>query len=304
MAPGPSTAHMSSNGDLVVDHSAVEALRRDFRDKLQGDYLGSLQQRLDATLSDARAISSDGKHSSDPLDALADVGMVLRNVVTLVILGKFLTGELLEEIHRRVGDAPIPFPSPSPGSTLAMDLGELAIACADAGYSPPRLASEWPDVGVEVKKHVLRFADDHVGFGPLAWEAPGYDDPSFVVAAMTSVVGGSSRSLITQTVEPVGQSIKGLHDALASWMMLLEFGIVFVRGAFYRVVVPAAIELGSRGDVSATSVPFMTFAELHTGAPSTAEIARRRQAYMTNTRYLKKGSIDPDRVDRLMRPNR
>lgn len=299
LSPGPQFARLSTDGDLTLDPDAAALLRDDFISRLDDAYSEELRRRIEATTERARIVSSVEGRASEAVAALAHAGDVVSEVVTLVLLGKVLTPVLLEQVHRQDPHAPIPFPSPSPGSMLAEDLHELAISCTDGGYPPHRLAAEWPDVGPEAKKHVLRFADEHVGFGPLAWEAPGYDDPQFVVSAL-STVRAIDRPMTPQTRATISRQVQPLYDALKSWLELLEYGIVFVRSAFHRTVLAAVVVFGQERSVHSTDVLFMTFDEISGAPPTAEEIQRRRTAYMGNTRYLAQACIEPDRLDRLV----
>lgn len=162
----------------------------------------------------------------------------------------------------------------------------------------------WPEVSSEVSELVNRFADAHTGYGPLAWEAPGFDDPAVVVGALETIVTSRDNALSLPAVidrrEPSDVDTLAIYRLLESWLLLLEMGILSLRRAFYTIIVPLAGLMAKRLSVSTTDIAFMSFEELLGEAPSPSDIQRRRATYRGAKEYLTTNGIDPKRIERLM----
>src|SRR5437899_1555274 len=78
------------------------------------------------------------------------------------------------------------FPAKSAGAELMQNTFALYQACCDLNYTPQRLQREWPSVSPEVFQLVSEFCNRQTGFGPLAWDSPGYEDPNYVVRLLYS----------------------------------------------------------------------------------------------------------------------
>jgi hypothetical protein len=188
----------------------------------------------------------------------------------------------------------------------------LSEACSDLGYTPERLDREWPDVPEEVSSLVTDFSKSHTGFGPLAWDSPGHEDPRYVVRLLHSAFEGvdanqvrqrvsfAKRPAAARTLRDVPTKIGALRRVLGLWLEFLERETWYVRRAFYVGMVPLLIQLavGFREKVSrlkAADLLFLDLRELNAGIVDPALIRSRRDRYLENTEYLSLHGVDPNR---------
>ncbi|NNF64722.1 MAG: hypothetical protein HKN07_10740 [Acidimicrobiia bacterium] len=299
-------AAVDEAGDLTVSRESISAMASAFERALSASYADRIRHRIDSNRACLNVLLE-----ADPQDrvanataTLADVDLVLCEMVTLVVLGKFLPDILFDAISRRSPMADAPFPSPSPGSVLAADLSALSSACLEHGCNAHELARSWPDVAPAVRALVTGFAHSHTGYGPLAWEAPGFEDPAVVVSALATTAASNGNDtrlpVAVERLEPSDTDMAAVYRLLESWLLLLETGILGLRSAFYTIIVPLAGVMARERSVSATDIAFMRFDELLGEAPQRGEIARRRAQYRRTEDYLATNGIDPDRIDQLM----
>lgn len=289
---------------------SVGVLKTAFQAAMSASYADRLRNRIDANLASLSALlEADPQDRVEHVSAtLGEVDAVLSEMVTLVVLGKFLPDILFDTISRQSPQADAPFPSPSPGALLAADLESLAGACLDSGWTVRELVRSWPKVSPAIRDLVHRFAHSHSGYGPLAWEAPGFEDVSVVVAALSTTVPSSNgdRRLPTavERLEPSNTDTLAVYRLLESWLLLLETGILSLRSAFYKIIVPLAGVMADELSVPPADVAFMRFDELLGKAPPRGEIERRRAVYRGAEDYLANNGISPDRIDLLMTATR
>jgi hypothetical protein len=109
----------------------------------------------------------------------------LANRIALVlaygILGKFVPDVLLRALADAGDVEPPPFPEKSAGAELMQNTFALYQACCVLNYTPQRLQREWPRVSPEVFRLVSEFCNRQTGFGPLAWDSPGFCRPALVL---------------------------------------------------------------------------------------------------------------------------
>src|SRR5437867_1737743 len=107
-------------------------------------------------------------------------------VLAYGILSKFVPDLLLRALADAGDVEPPPFPEKSAGAELMQDTFALYEACCALNYLPQRLQQEWPRVPSEVFQLVGEFCHRQTGFGRLAWDSPGYEDPDYVIRLLHS----------------------------------------------------------------------------------------------------------------------
>ena len=119
---------------------------------------------------------------------LDELGARVAALIPYGILSKFVPDALYEVLKSSGDTDDPPFPVRSPATELTREAASLYVSCRARGFSPDRLMSEWPDVPAEVASLVGReFCRGHTGFGPLAWEAAGYEDPRYVFGILAGI---------------------------------------------------------------------------------------------------------------------
>ncbi len=240
----------------------------------------------------------------DIVDVASLLLQQIADVLPYPILSKFVPALLFERLIA-TGATVLPRPAmPSPGLRLTRSLETLAVWCEQRGWPPRLLRARWPDVDSEVSDAVWRFCADHAGFGPVAWEAPGFDDPRYVLQAMDGLGSGqvSKAAIPSSRLEdliPAPGRPLDLQGVLAGWLEFIELQIWYVRSAFYRGLVPLLIELGRIRGWSPVKLLFLSRHEISGACPSGDTIDRRIELYLRDVAYLRQNSADVGRLDAL-----
>ena len=213
--------------------------------------------------------------------------------------------------------APPPFPEKSAGAELTQNMFALYEACCVLNYTPQRLQREWPRVSPEVFHLVSEFCNRQTGFGPLAWDAPGYEDPNYVVRLLHSAfdevdaeqirqrLSFATRPVVARSNIDVPPKIAALRRVLGFWLDFLERETWYVRRAFYVGIIPLLQRLaaGYRQKIPALQLGdllFLDIRELAAGIADPAVIHTRRYRYMENTEYLSLKGVDPSRFAKIL----
>jgi len=315
-------ARLNENGDLFLDRSQVTVLTKalsswftpETLERMCTTHAAACDALVDASENAARvAASSDG--------AARELSEDLANRMALVlaygILSKFVPDLLLRALAD-AGDAePPPFPEKSAGAELMQHTFALYQACYALDYTPQRLQQEWPRVSSEVFQLVSKFCDRQTGFGRLAWDSPGYEDPYYVIRLLHSAfeevdaeqlrrrLSFTKKPAVTPSPAGVRTRIAALRRVLGFWLDFLERETWYVRRAFYVGMIPLLRQLaaGYRQKMPAfepADLLFLDVGELITGTADPAVINTRRQRYMTNTEYLSLHGVDPGRLATIM----
>ncbi|MBA3551574.1 MAG: hypothetical protein H0W27_01720 [Actinobacteria bacterium] len=321
-------ARVDEDGDLFVDRASVLLVEEALGVRLrQGNLLaleGRHRERCEALVrtTDLAHRSGASLHGSDIRAALRDLGDRIADILPYGILSKFVPDLILRALSERGAPGPTPFPDPSPGAELSADLWRLRRRCASEGYGPARLMADWPGVDAPVKAMVRGFCLRQTGFGPLPWEAPGFEDPVYVIGAMAAAFpegeppsirlkGGPGASPGTPrgtggAADP-SRHVHELHQLLAFWLEFLELETWHVRRAFYIGVAPLIRRLFEELAAGEPSlVPedlfFLTIEELTADSPGAGrvEITRTRRAtHAADTAYRERYGIQPGRLHAL-----
>jgi hypothetical protein len=194
----------------------------------------------------------------------------------------------------------------------------LYQGCSALDYIPQRLQHEWPRVSPEVSQLVREFCHQQTGFGPLAWDSPGYEDPDDVVRLLHSAfdevdaeqvrrrLSFAKKAAITPSRASVRTKVAALRRVLGFWLIFLERETWYVRRAFYVGMVPLLQQLakGYRQKIPAlqpADLLFLDIRELTTEIVDPAMIEARRDRYMENTEYLSVRGVDPNRLAIMMK---
>ncbi len=184
-------ARLDENGDLFLDRSQVAALTKalpswftpETLELMHTTHVAACDALVDASENAARvAASLDGAARKLSEDLANRMALVL----AYGILSKFVPDVLLRALADAGDVEPPPFPEKSAGAELMQNTFALYQACCALNYTPQRLQREWPRVSPEVFQLVSEFCNRQTGFGPLAWDSPGYEDPNYVVRLLHS----------------------------------------------------------------------------------------------------------------------
>jgi hypothetical protein len=238
-------------------------------------------------------------------------------VLAYGILSKFVPDVLLRALADTGDVAPPPFPEKSAGAELMQNTFALHQACCVLDYTPQRLQREWPHVPREVFRLVSEFCTRQTGFGPLAWDSPGYEDPHYVVRLLHSAfdevnaeqirrrLSFTKRPVVTGSAIDVPTKIAVFRRLLAFWLDFLERETWYVRRAFYVGMIPLLRQLAAEyrrqiPTLQLADLLFLDIRELIAGTVDPAVIQTRRHRYMENTEYLSLRGIEPSRLATML----
>jgi hypothetical protein len=313
-------ARLDADGNLFVDTSHTELLS----EALLGALAPPVLERIEVGLrracrtvlaathsSGARAASLD---DSGARAAVAELGRAVESLLPYPIMAKFVPEVLLRALTAEGDPGFPPFDRPSPGARLSAALLRLDGTCRAGGYSPERLAAEWPAIPGELEAAVRTFCRRYAGFGPVPWEGPGYETPEHVFAAMRAAFGGSDPGRLRAGL---GRALRGspsppppptelagmIRRGLVAWFEFLDLEIWYVRGAFYRGMLPLLRRIAAvRGDggEGGQDLLFHRVEEFEGQDPSPEVLEGRRRAYLSNPAYLERIGAGPPRLARIM----
>ncbi len=304
-------ADLDATGSLHVSSEDARALRaafprrpgRGFVTALEGTRRSVCAGLLEATRA-AESLAPAGD-DADCRRAAIDLLARLADFMPYPILTKIVPELLLGALDTDESPIEAP-PSPSPGLQLTLSLERLAAWCADAGWSAERLAAAWPDVPPHVGSAVLSFCAAHSGFGPVAWEAPGFDSPEFTLRALAGVARPGSGeppppapTFADLAPDPHAHPMT-TAGALSAWLELTDHQIWYVRTAFFRGLVPLLRSWAGELSVAPRDMLFVTRHELAGELPDIQAIDERRNAYWADTGYLERNSVAPHRLDAIL----
>jgi hypothetical protein len=317
-------ARLDENGDLFLDRSQLAALSKTLTSWFTRETLEQMHI-THATACDALVdVSEHAARVALSLDnaAARKLSENLANKMALVlaygILSKFVPDLLLRALVDSGDVEPPPFPEKSAGAELMQSTFGLYEACCALNYAPQRLNREWPRVSPKVFQLIGEFCNRQTGFGPLAWDSPGYEDPGYVVRLLHSAfddvdvgqVRGrlslAKRAAVTASRPEVRTKIAALKHVLGFWLDFLERETWYVRRAFYVGMVPLLqrLAVGYLQKIPAlqpADLLFLDIRELTTEIDDPAMICNRRDRYMENTDYLSVRGVEPSRLTTMMR---
>ena len=311
-------AWLDKCGDLFLDRSHVEQLAKSLRGRLTPEQIEASEQAHRDCCASLVAATDRAERLASSADAAelrglaGELGDRVAAIIPYAILSKFVPDALCQALAAAGEALPPPFPRPSLGAELVESSLELHRACLALGFPPRRLDAEWPAVPPEVASIVRRFCRDHVGFGPLQWEAPGYEDPRYVFGMLRAALGDSARDgeeRRTRVDENGTRAADGTEESsatrayLAFWLDFLERETWYVRRAFHRGMIPilrrlAAVQRSAREAVGAEDLLFLEIGELRSDAAA-PDLAARRREYLADSDYLKRHGIDAARLGAL-----
>jgi hypothetical protein len=193
----------------------------------------------------------------------------------------------------------------------------LYEACCALNYTPQQLQREWPQVSPEVFRLVGEFCKRQTGFGPLAWDSPGYEDPNYVVRLLHSAfdevnaeqvrrrLSFAKRPAAARSTSDVPASIAALRRVLGFWLDFLERETWYVRRAFYFGMIPLLKQLAAEYHreiftIQLVDLLFLEIGELIAGTVDPAVIQTRRHRYIENSEYLSLHAIDPSHLTTML----
>ena len=312
-------ARLDENGDLFLDRSQIAALTKDLPlwftpenlELMHTTHAAACDALIDASENAARAAVSLNDASARKLSE--DLGNRMALLLAYGILSKFVPDVLLRVLADAGDGEPSPFPETSAGAKLMQNTFELYQACDSVNYTPKRLQHEWPRVSPEVFRLVGEFCKRQTGFGPLAWDSPGYEDPIYVIRLLHSAFDGvnaeqvrqrlcfAQQTVVARPTIDATTKIAALRRALGFWLDFLEWETWYVRRAFYVGMIPLLRRLaaGYREVVPAfqpVDLLFLNIRELIARTLDPAVIRVRRHRYMENTDYLSLHGVEQSRL--------
>jgi len=315
-------ARLDENGDLFLDRSQVLALTEALPSWFTPETLELMHTRHAAACASLVDASENAARVTASLEgAVKNLAQDLADKIALGlaygVLSKFIPDVLLRALADAGDTGSPPFPQKSAGAELMQDTFALYEACCAFDYSPTRLQQEWPHVPREVFQLVRDFCDRQTGFGPLAWDSSGYEDPSYVVRLLHSAfnhvdaeqfrqrLSFTKKSAITPSTSKGSVKIAALRRVLAFWLEFLERETWYVRHAFYVGMVPLLQQLAPRyrqtiPAFQPADLLFLEMSELTAGIADPAVIHARRHRYMENTEYLSLHGIGPNRLATIL----
>src|SRR5919197_892119 len=259
--PGLSTeqdfpALLDENGDLFLDRARVAALTKalpswftpENLEFMHTTHAAACDALVDA--SENAALAAVSLDEASARKCSEDLANRMALVLAYGILSKFVPDVLLRALADEGDVEPTPFPEESAGAQLMQNTFALYQACCALDYTPQRLQHEWPRVSSEIFRVVGEFCKRQTGFGPLAWDSPGYEDPNYVIrllhSAFDEVNAEQVRRRLSFAQQPVAarptidapRKIAALRRALGSWLDFLERETWYVRRAFYFGMIP------------------------------------------------------------------
>ncbi len=316
-------AQLDENGDLFLDRSQVAALTKALLSWFTPTTLERMRSTHTAACDALVGASENAARVAASLDVEArklceDLANRMALVLAYGILSKFVPDVLWRALADAGDVEPPPFPKKSAGAELVQNTFGLYQACFDLNYTPQRLQREWPRVSPEVFHLVSEFCNRQTGFGPLAWDSPGYEDPNYIVRLLHSafnevdaeqVCRGLSfgkRPAVAGSTIDVPTKIAALRRVLEFWLDFLERETWYVRRAFYVGMIPLLRQLavGYSKKIPAfqlSDLLFFDIRELAVGIADPAVIHTRRRRYMENSEYLSSRGVDPDRLATMLR---
>jgi len=287
-------------GNLFVDPSHLHLLRVSLREALQNGALTRLdaaREEACAELAGATAGGSAIPPAGRAVERAVQVADAVSRVVPFALLAKVVPELLLGRLAEDGDEGTPPFPTPSPGRKLAVELAEVARFCRASGFDPERLARCWPAVPPAVSRSVEAFCRTHAGFGPVAWEAPGYETPAYAIAAMTA--GAAGAAPLPLPAAPDGEP-PPIKTSLAGWLLFLELEIWLVRRPFYLALAPLLRRAAGEMGVAPDLLLFADLDELREPSESLRAAEQRRATYLADQAYLRANGIEPGRLDAIM----
>lgn len=314
-------AWLDKSGDLFLDRSHVERLVESLLGRLTPGYIEGVEQAhraCCASLATATERAADLARAVDAIELRSLVGELGERIAAILpyaVLSKFVPDALLRALAAAGDRLPPPFPRPSLGAELVEKSLGLHRVCLALGYPPERLDAQWPAVPPEVAALVRGFCNAHVGFGPLQWEARGYEDPGYVFGMLRAALGDSTREVTTralsqdESMRPASGTAESsaVRGHLAFWLDFLERETWYVRRAFYRGMIPLLRRLGALQDAGraasgAEELLFLEIDELRSDATPT-DVAARRREYLGDHGYLKRHGVDAGRLGAIFQEN-
>jgi hypothetical protein len=334
-------AWVNEDGDLFLDAENVERLGKALFEGISPGLLDGMERSLVSACNAVRCATELCRDRAPTADAnearllIAGLGQTVRALIPFGILSKFVP-DVLYKALASPADAEIPrLRYDSPGTVLTREAFGLFEECSEKDFPPDRLLAEWPAVPPVIAERVRTFCERHAGFGPLPWEAPGYEDPHYVFTVLrTTFAEGDSaeiwRRLRPDAAERVDADIrpsrdveeilvsrdtadlrlrvstqKALRRVVVVWLEFLERETWYVRRAFYAGLVPLLHHLLSEYRqlnqiITLEDVLFLGLDELTAPRPDMALARSRREKYLGHSEYLIEYGISPGRFGTML----
>ncbi len=313
-------AWLDDEGNLHLDTTDVERLTAALPARATPALFESMERGLalacDVVIQStehswSRAISAD---EAEARALLSNVGEAVATLLPYGILSKFVPDALYQLLQASGDSRDPPFPAWSPGTELTRAAASLCVSCHARGYSPERLRTEWPLIPTDVATIIEDFCRGHTGIGPLACEAPGYEDPCYVIGILEGMLAEDDPAELLRrlgpsvTIPPVelpSAETSPLRRLLAAWLTFLDRETWYVRRAFYLGLRPMLHQLlpaYQRADPEFVpeDLLFLKLDELLAPTAEPRVAATRRARYLADAEYFAKYGITADRLHTIM----
>ena len=241
------SAWLDEDGDLYLDKSQVDQLSSALPSLATADFLDTMQQRLTAVcegVAEATDLARRIAPKADEVEARAQItrlGAELAGLIPFGVLSKFIP-DALYEIAKAAGDMEDPpFPTVSPGVELTQSVAVMSAALRARRFSPERLQAEWPDVPSEIAVLVRECCRLLTGHGPLPWDAPGYEDPHYLIGVLSQSFESPNPEEFLRRFQRAGAETdepdepddpdlrSPVRRVLALWLQFLDYETWYVR---------------------------------------------------------------------------
>lgn len=301
---------LDDDGHLYLDRKDIEVLAAGLEERLTPALADEMCRSLGATccaLEEAIACCARLASSATAPEArllLAELGDRVAALIPYGLLSKFVPDALYRVLIRQEGDTVPPIPRSSPGAALTLDAYSLYLTCCALELPPARLLAEWPLVPGAIAAELRAFCVAHAGFGPLRWEAPGFEDPRYALGVLAATFADDDAIPGRLPCTPATAGVEGprsapespLRRTLAAWLEFLERETWYVRRAFYVGMAPLLHRVASLEGVCADDLLFLEFAELNSVTAHLGRMQARRAKYLEQTEYLSENGITRDRL--------
>lgn len=306
-------AYMDDDGHIYLDSTHARELGELIVDKVDCDHLDAileshkqLAQQLETRL-EARVSTGDSR------PALREISQTLVALAPYGLVTKILPDALRTMIQARIDQQ---------GSSLSRREIEEALRPGRNGSSElcrylSRVAQlESGCTGADRDAIVHRICEEFCGFGPHAWEAPGYENKALVTRILDEWQAGSAGNWTASGAARAGEPAEAITgdttlarmiEHFRYWAAYVDDQSTLLRKGFYRGLRPllsqlAAELLNAQLLERPSDILFLTRQELEPAAaiPPRKIIAQRRRRYEESTRSPPYPVVSPQRLERLI----
>lgn len=316
-------ARMTPKGDILVATEEFSAVGRTLRKELDLNEAIEIRRRHQQRISQLQACEQQAavatatswnddswrcawSSTAQAIAELAPYGLVSKILPDLIL--EWIGGVFPERLRagRRPQGGSDTFPQYLGSNKLARDMQYLArrLQAFDVDEAHPQRTAR-RDAELE------RFCQDHIGLGPRAWEAPGYENPRYVSGAVRRAqpptTGADTANLGNLRETSVGASGSPAparstapsttwEDELEYWSSQLDTQTSVMRWGFLKVELPLLREIthhwiSTKVIRTPSDLLYCTRHEIGNSPPYHEEIERRRYEYQMLTTHAGRSEL-------------